>query len=97
MAFRAELYGTPTSPVLEAHASVGAAGEITILQFDVAVPEELPRESTTCAVKLNVPAAVGVPVMAPVFGFSVRPSGNTPAEIANVYGGNPPLADRAEV
>jgi hypothetical protein len=41
-------------------------------------------ESLTCAVKLNAPAAVGVPVMAPVLLLRDRPVGNDPPEIAQV-------------
>jgi hypothetical protein len=42
-----ELYGVPTLPVLLAHANVGAAGEIVIPQFVVAVPAKVCVESTT--------------------------------------------------
>ena len=48
--------------------------------------------STTWAVKLNGPAAVGVPVMAPVAAFSDRPVGSKPAEMENVYGVVPLMA-----
>ena len=47
-----------------------------------------PVESFTCSV--NVPAAVGVPVMAPVLVFSVRPPGRVPVT-EKVYGAVPPL------
>ena len=47
-------------------------------------------ESTTVAVKLKVPAAVGVPVIAPVEGASVRPGGRVPAETDQVNGAVPP-------
>ena len=52
----------------------------------------MPEESTTWAVKLNAPAVVGVPVIAPVMGFRFSPGGNEPAVIENVYGGVPPVA-----
>ena len=39
-------------------------------------------------------AAVGVPVIAPVFAFSVRPAGSVPAETLYVYGAVPPEAVR---
>jgi hypothetical protein len=58
----------------------------------VVVPAALPVESTTCAVKLNVPAVVGVPVIAPVELFSVNPAGSEPLVIEYVYGGIPPPA-----
>ena len=73
-----------------------AGGAMTMEQFAVVVPAAVPVESTTWAVKLNVPAAVGVPVMAPVEGFSVRPVGSAPLMIENVYGGTPPVATKAE-
>ena len=47
-------------------------------------------ESTTVTVKLKVPAAVGVPVIAPVEGASVRPGGRVPPETDQVNGGVPP-------
>jgi hypothetical protein len=58
---------------------------------------ELPEESVTFAVKLKVPAVVGVPVMAPVEVFSVNPGGSDPDVIENVYGGTPPLAVNDEL
>ena len=39
---------------------------------------ELPEESTALTVKLNVPELVGVPVIAPVAGFRVKPAGSPP-------------------
>jgi len=44
----------------------------------------VPVESTTLAVKLYVPAVVGVPVMAPVLAFKFRPAGRFPLAIENV-------------
>ena len=35
-------------------------------------------ESATCTVKFDVPAVVGVPVIAPVLAFKCKPSGNVP-------------------
>jgi hypothetical protein len=74
--------------------SVSVTEETTILQLAVAV---LPCESTTWAVKLYVPAVVGVPVIAPVDGFSVKPGGRKPLINENVYGATPPVATRAEL
>ena len=68
-----------------------------MLQFAVVVPACEPVESTTLAVKLNVPAWVGVPVIAPVEVFSVKPGGNEPLVMENVYGGTPPVATSAEL
>ncbi len=61
------------------------------------VVAELAIESTTLAVKVKVPAIVGVPVIAPVDAFSVRPGGKEPELIENVYGGTPPVAFRNEL
>jgi len=68
-----------------------AAGLIVIDSALVAVwAGEL--ESVTMAVKLKVPAVVGVPEMAPVLALRVRPGGRVPVEIDQVYGVVPPLA-----
>ena len=48
-------------------------------------------ESVTWAVKVNVPLALGVPVMLP-FVFSVRPPGSEPLVLDQEYGGAPPFA-----
>ncbi len=58
---------------------VGAAqsGAISIVWACVALKVGC-VESTTITVKSNVPAAVGVPVIAPVAGSSVRPGGRPP-------------------
>ena len=65
-----------------------ADGATTMVQVWVSV---LPFESTTLDVKVKVPAAVGVPEIAPVVAFSVRPAGNAPELIEKVYGATPPL------
>jgi hypothetical protein len=70
---------------------------MTIVQLAVVVPAAVPVESTTFAVKVNVPYAVGVPVMAPVEVFKVNPVGSEPLVIENVYGGTPPVATSAEL
>ena len=41
-------------------------------------------ESVTCAVKVDVPAANGVPVTAPVLVLSANPAGRLPSGIAHV-------------
>jgi hypothetical protein len=48
--------------------------------------------SVTWALKLKVPAAVGVPAIAPLSGLSVRPGGRDPLAINQAYGVVPPLA-----
>ena len=60
------------------------AGLTVMVQLAVAVRAAEPVESTTFAVKLNVPVVVGVPVMAPVLVFNVRPAGRLPEVIENV-------------
>ena len=40
--------------------------------------------SVTCAVKLDVPTVVGVPVSAPVAAFNIKPAGNAPAVTVHV-------------
>ena len=47
--------------------------------------------SVTPIVKFDVPAVVGVPVIAPVDPFNVRPAGSVPA-IVQAYGVVPPVA-----
>ena len=49
-------------------------------------------ESVTVTVKLEVPTAVGLPVMAPVVSFSVSPAGRVPVVTVQLYGDVPPLA-----
>lgn len=49
------------------------------------------------AVKLKVPAVVGVPVMAPVLALSVSPAGSAPELMEKLYGVVPPLATREEL
>ena len=50
-------------------------------------------ESCTCAVKLKLPEAEGVPETAPVE-LSVTPAGSVPAVKDQLYGGAPPVAAR---
>ena len=78
------LYAAPTCPVAgETHEMVSGAGIIVmLLQLLVTVlVAEFPDESTTLAVKVNVPDAEGVPVSAPVDEFTVTPGGRLPALI----------------
>ena len=63
----------------------------------VPVVAVFPFESTTFAVKVKLPAVVGVPVIAPVEASNVRPGGKEPEVIEKVYGGTPPVAVRAEL
>ena len=72
----------------------GAAALTAIKQLLVAEPVD---ESFTCPVKLNVPAAEGVPVSAPVEEFNARPVGSPPLATEYVYPGTPPPATNAEL
>ena len=51
-------------------------------------------ESVTCAVKLNVPEAVGVPLRIPVLLPRDNPLGNVPEETVQEYGAVPKLVER---
>jgi hypothetical protein len=55
-----------------------------MVQVRLVVSPVAPVESVTWAVYGKVPAAVGVPVMAPVFVFSVKPGGNEPEIIVKL-------------
>jgi hypothetical protein len=84
-----EEYELPTVPVPAGQVSViGCGGGAMVIEhFEVVMPVVLPGtavESAAWAVKLNVPAVLGVPVIAPVTGFRVRPGGSEPAMIENV-------------
>lgn len=83
-------------PVLAGHVSEIAA-ETAMVQLTAVVPAAVPVESTTCAENGNEPAVFGVPVIAPVAGFSVNPPGKLPAVMEYVNGGNPPPATKADV
>ena len=51
--------------------------------------------SVTRTVKLKVPVAAGVPVIAPVFWLRFNPVGSAPEVRDQVYGPVPPIAARA--
>ena len=97
VATSAELYGTPTCAVPAGQASMTVGGFTVILQLISLILDLRPEESMISTVKLNVPAVVGVPVMAPVVAFSVKPGGRLPARIEKVYGGTPPVTTTAEL
>jgi hypothetical protein len=82
---------------LDAHTNATGEGAMVIPQLVAVVPDAFPRESTTCAVKLNGPATVGVPVIAPELVFRISPVGSDPEVIEKVYGGSPPLAIKEEL
>jgi hypothetical protein len=70
---------------------------VVIVQLMLVVNGVVGLESVTVAVKLTAPAAVGVPVMAPVARLSVNPVGKVPSVIENVYGKVHPDATRDEL
>jgi hypothetical protein len=88
-----ELYGLPTVPVVApAHCADIVGGAIVMLQLLVVVVACTPGvESVTVTWNENGPAVVGVPVIAPVVAFSVRPGGRDPELTVNVYGAEPPV------
>src|SRR3979409_2374935 len=95
LATRLEVYATPTSPVVAATQTRPTAGAIVIPHpLVVAVA---PFASITLAVNVNVPAVVGIPVMAPVAAFKLSPVGRLPVAIEYVNAPVPPLATRLEV
>ena len=56
------------------------------------VEDDSPTESPTCTVKVDVPVAVGVPLITPSVD-SDSPAGNEPDATDHEYGGVPPEAD----
>ena len=59
-------------------------GGAIVMEQLVLVTNGLPGvESVTVAMKLKVPAAVGVPVIAPLLGLRTNPVGSAPTEIEN--------------
>jgi hypothetical protein len=64
----------------------------TILSAIVALCAVGELESVTLAVKLKVPAALGVPEICPVEALRLKPVGNDPALTLHVFGLVPPLA-----
>ena len=80
------LNGTPTVPVVPDDRQVSIGGETIV--YGQVVLDMTPLASVTLI--LNVPAAVGVPVIAPVLVFSVRPAGSVPTT-EKVYGAVPPV------
>jgi hypothetical protein len=69
----------------------GAAAIVRLKAF-VAVCAEGKVESVTLAVKLNEPDAVGVPEIVPAATAKVKPAGNAPELMLQLYGVVPPVA-----
>jgi hypothetical protein len=86
-------YAALTLPPVSGEAVVIlSAGAIVTDRFLVAVACVGLLESVTVTATVLVPDAVGVPPIAPVDAFSVRPAGSPVA--VHVYGALPPLATR---
>ena len=71
--------------------NVGGAAPIIICNDLLAVWDVGGVESVTCTVKLDVPAAVGVPEITPAV-LTVRPAGSVPLARLHAKGGVPPVA-----
>jgi hypothetical protein len=86
-------YAVPTVPPAKGVAVViVSVGGLIVTEKDfVAVRAKL---SATRTVKLDKPAAVGVPLMVPP-DESVNPAGSDPDTTDQEYGAVPPVADRA--
>jgi len=63
---------------------VGATPVLLIIMLSVL--EMFPKLFVALTVKLNVPAAIGVPVIAPVDVFKFKPVGRLPFTILHVIG-----------
>jgi hypothetical protein len=89
-AARVSEYAPPTVPVGSGEVVViASAGLMVRVNARVAVAATL---SVTWAVKVNVPAAVSMPLSAPLAGFSVNPGGGAPALTTQLRGRVPPEA-----
>lgn len=83
-------YAIPTMPAgIDAVAMLKAGGFTTSVKLLFALAEPL---SFTCAVKVELPAAVGVPLITPEAESRDNPAGSEPALIDQLYGGVPPEA-----
>ena len=85
VAVSVRVYVVPTVPFGSVCAGIVGAATIVIVSCLVTEPAEFSART----VKVNVPAAVGVPVIAPVVAFSVNPPGKAPDEMLHVIGAVP--------
>ena len=77
---------------------IGVTAAATVmLNACVAVCRVGAVESVTLTAKLNVPAVVGVPEIVPLAAAIVRPAGNVPELMLQLYGVVPPLAAKIVV
>jgi len=84
----------PTPAALVGQMTATAAA---VAMLQLALPE-CPAESVALTLKGSGPAVVGVPVIAPVPVFKLKPAGSVPLEIENdVKGGVPPVAPIEEL
>ena len=74
----------PITPAGNEVVVTDTAGLTTILRFAVAVFAVGVSESVTVTVKFTVPDALGVPEIAPVAAFNVKPAGKLPVVTAQV-------------
>lgn len=84
-------------PPDEAAGRAAVAGTVmasspAVMVMEVALVAVWVPASVILMVKLEVPAAAGVPAMTPVDAFRVRPAGRVPALTDQVYGVVPPAA-----
>jgi hypothetical protein len=74
----------PITPAGNEVVVTDTAGLTTMVRFAVAVFAVGVSESVTVTVKFTVPDAVGVPEIAPVAVFNVKPAGKLPVVTAQV-------------
>ena len=90
MAATGALYELPTTPLGSDAVVIESAATTVMLSALVAVCAVGVEESVALTVKLVVPVAFGVPVMAPVLVFRLAQEGSEPTEMLQVTGGLPP-------
>ena len=66
------------------------SGDCTVMVAGNVAVSGVPLESVTFRVKLDVPVAVGIPLITPVVGARFRPAGSAPAVIVQEKGDVPP-------
>jgi len=76
------LYDCPIMPPGKDAVVIVGGAVMTMLRLLVVFPAEF----VAITVKLNVPIAVGTPVIAPVVSFKIRPAGSAPFAIDQVIG-----------
>lgn len=84
----------PTSKEVSTGAEIESGGVFTVSAREPVVAVALAL-SVTETEKLEVPVAVGVPVIIPVVAPSESPAGRLPLETLQVYGAVPPEAVNA--